>query len=256
MIPSSARYQRVREVDNPSQHGEETVQHAIELVEATPEEDVSVINPLANQSSSSNRRKNEDSGPKFSVKVLLKESQFEVTNMTAETTIGEFKNAISQQCDIIPDRQRLIFAGKQLKPDDKTLSFFKVVSNSSVHLFPLPAQHIRVPTATPLTASSSNTSSTDRPTAATPTNSNNESTAYLFTSLGSVFASSENEEAVRRSAHTHTPAHFDPTISQSSREVRLWCVLLIFLSFMTLFNNFTYFTATGTYSSNCFLSIS
>jgi hypothetical protein len=39
--------------------------------------------------------------------------------------------------------------------------------------------------------------------------------------------------------------HFDPDISQISREVKFWCVILIFLSSFTLFNIFTFVTTNG-----------
>lgn len=42
-----------------------------------------------------------------------------------------------------------------------------------------------------------------------------------------------------------TPAHYDPYVLQTGREIKMWCVLLIFLSAISLFNNLSYFSATG-----------
>lgn len=44
--------------------------------------------------------------------------------------------------------------------------------------------------------------------------------------------------------------HYDPQIGQSSREVKLWSLVLLFLSGMTLFNNISFFTSTGRFGSS------
>lgn len=148
----------------------------------------------------------------FSVKVLLKEKSYEVGNLTSGTTIGELKTAIEAVTSIAPPFQRLIAAGKQLKPDTKTLAEFKIVAGSSVHLFPLPP-----PTAAPVATQVDGSSS--RPI--------------------SVAASAAAD------GDGHLPVHFDPEVNQTAREVRLWCLILMFLSGMTLFNNLSYMSATG-----------
>ena len=43
--------------------------------------------------------------------------------------------------------------------------------------------------------------------------------------------------------------HLDPVISQHCRDVRLWSVILVFLSSMTLFNYISYALSTGNHCS-------
>jgi len=61
-----------------------------------------------------------------------------MNNIQQDSTILQLKESIAVITTIVPIRQRLIFSGKQLKPDDKTISSFKIIDNSSIHLFPLP----------------------------------------------------------------------------------------------------------------------
>lgn len=148
----------------------------------------------------------------FNIKVLLKESSHIFSNLHPGSTVLELKNAIEAKFEVPPARQRLIFAGKQLKPDDKQLSFFKVTNNASIHLFPIP-----IPTAVSVPVASD--SSTNNP-------------------LQYTTATAMND-------FHHSPIYFDPFVTQTTREVRLWCIILIFLSGMTLFNNISYMTTTG-----------
>lgn len=147
----------------------------------------------------------------FNIKVLLKESSHTVSHLLPSSTVLELKNAIDAKFEVPPARQRLIYAGKQLKPDDKQLSFFKIPDNASVHVFPIP-----IPTAV-----SVSDSSTHNP--------------LQFTT------------ATAMNDFHHSPIYFDPFVTQTTREVRLWCIILIFLSGMTLFNNVSYMTTTGNF---------
>ena len=148
----------------------------------------------------------------FNIKVLLKESSHIFSSLKPTSTVLELKNAIESKFEVPPARQRLIYAGKQLKPDDKQLSFFKISNNASIHLFPIP-----LPTAVSVPVASE--SSTQNP-------------------LQFATATAMND-------FHHSPIYFDPYVTQTTREVRLWCIILIFLSGMTLFNNVSYMTTTG-----------
>lgn len=172
-----------------------------------------ISNPIQNPASTVN-----DGKPAFlSIKVLLREQVFEITGLSQTDTVGRLKEFIASATEVPTNRQRLIFSGRSLTPEDKTLSFFNIPNHGSIHLFPLPAisPATAVPTAT--VGDSASTATNVRPT-------NN--------------LSFDAEEMP-------TPMHFDSTIQQHSREVRMWSLLLLFLSTMALFNNVSYYSATG-----------
>lgn len=82
---------------------------------------------------------------KLKLKVLLKEKSFDIF-CAENATVLQLKQEIFSQTDIPAIQQRLIFSGRQLKPDEKQLSSFKIINNSPIHLFPLPsAQAIVAP---------------------------------------------------------------------------------------------------------------
>lgn len=156
----------------------------------------------------------------FSVKILLKETNIQLPGLTDLTTVGELKIEIEKLTNIAVKSQRLIFAGKQLKADEKTMKSFSIVGNSSIHLFPIPPKPTEIvgdaPTATPI---------------ATPSTMNSLSNLIL----PSYPAGVNNDLSI----------HLDPEISQHCREVRLWSVILVILSSMTLFNYISYALSTG-----------
>eukprot|EP01035_Chromulina_nebulosa_P028607 gene28607-37804_t len=148
---------------------------------------------VADSSSFDQRKDDNEIFKKLKLKVLFKEKSFDIF-CAENVTVLQLKQEIFSQTDIPEIQQRLIFSGRQLKPDEKQLTSFKIINNSPIHLFPLPsAQAIVVP---------------------------------------EVVLPGDN------------PMHFDPNISQISREVKFWCVILIFLSSFTLFNIFTFVTST------------
>jgi hypothetical protein len=140
--------------------------------------------------------------------------------LSESTRVAELKNSIEAVTTVPTAQQRLICAGKQLKPDTKTLVEFKVTPGSSIHLFPLPPPAQAVPVANAVEGASTF----------------NPITAHGV-SAGSA--------AVATGDVVHRPIHFDPQINQTSREVKLWCLILMFLSGMTLFNNLSFVSATG-----------
>ena len=193
MLSGNSGYQRIGTQDGPSTE--------MTAIPSAPPSEGEVTNPMGAAAKET-----------FSVKVLLKEKSYEVGNLASDTTIGELKTAIEAVTSISPPFQRLIAAGKQLKPDTKTLAEFKIVAGASVHLFPLPP-----PTAAPVATQVDGSSG--RPISVSAT------------------AAVDGDG--------HQPIHFDPEINQTAREVRLWCLILMFLSGMTLFNNLSYMSATG-----------
>jgi hypothetical protein len=169
----------------------------------------------------------------FTIKVLCKEKTFIVKGINESSTILEMKQHLVSLTEIPIERQQLIMRGKLLKPDDKTLSSLQVVDKSVVHLFPKPAVTPAPPVAIPIVNGASNSASTSAiNVTANPLHRDNTSTPSVATQL-------EN----------------DPQISQTGREVRLWCMILMILSAFTLFNNLSYFGATGNFGNGVLDSI-
>ncbi|KAL0422986.1 UNVERIFIED_CONTAM: Ubiquitin domain-containing protein DSK2b [Sesamum latifolium] len=86
-------------------------------------------------------------GSKFSVKTTL------------DSTVGEFKALLAQNCDVPADQQRLIYKGRILK-DDQTLISYGLQADHTVHMVRGSAPAASPPTPTPAPASSGNTNST------------------------------------------------------------------------------------------------
>lgn len=81
---------------------------------------------------------------KLKLKVLLKEKSFDIY-CAENVTVLQLKQEIFSQTDIPEIQQRLIFSGRQLKPEEKQLSSFKIINNSPIHLFPLPSAQAIAP---------------------------------------------------------------------------------------------------------------
>ena len=157
----------------------------------------------------------------FTLKILLKETNLQLPGLSDLTTVGQLKIEIEKLTNVAVNSQRLIFAGKQLKADEKTLKSFNIVENSSIHLFPIPIR--------PPEASGENAVAAPLAVAvAVPSTMN--SLSYMIYRQGD-----NNDQSI----------HLDPVISQHCRDVRLWSVILVFLSSMTLFNYISYALSTG-----------
>ncbi|XP_011088701.1 ubiquitin domain-containing protein DSK2b-like [Sesamum indicum] len=89
-------------------------------------------------------------GSKFSVKTTL------------DSTVGEFKALLAQNCDVPAEQQRLIYKGRILK-DDQTLISYGLQADHTVHMVrgsaPAASPPTPTPTPTPAPASSGNTNS-------------------------------------------------------------------------------------------------
>ena len=111
--------------------------------------------------------------------------------------------------------QRLIFSGKHLSPDNKQLNDFNISSQSSIHLFPRP------------------TAATSVEQDSNPARSRILRVQRVSHPPGGAFADYESV-GERTGVHATVP------------EVRLWCYILFFYSFMTLFNHLSFLINTGT----------
>jgi hypothetical protein len=147
------------------------------------------------------------------LKILLKEKIFEIKGIECSNNISYLKKEIFKVTGISVNLQRLIFNGKHLRQDDELISKFNIKNNSSIHLFPIPINQTPV-TAVPL---------------AVPASSNRSSLSISSRHLYSA--------AVRENAQMS----LDPEISISSREVRLWSLILIMLSGIAIFNNLSFY---------------
>lgn len=154
-----------------------------------------------------------DSG--FGIKILLKEQCLHLNGLFDQTTISQFKIEVEKLTNVAVGSQRLIFSGKPLKIDEKTLKDYNIVESSSVHLFPIP---LKDPSAV---------------------------ATEIITSTGNPINALTQPSSSSYAIEIQHPINFDPRISQHCREVKLWSILLLFLSSMTLFNNFSYFFSTG-----------
>ncbi len=169
----------------------------------------------------------------FMIKVLCKERTYEVRGINETTSIMNLKRKLVELSDIPTERQQLIMKGKLLKPEDKTLKFFGVVDKSVVHLFPKPAVVPSPPVAIPVATGNENTASMVNVTANPLHHNIGTSPSPLVT----------------------VQPQNDPYINQTGREVRLWCMILMILSAFTLFNNLSYFGATGNFGNGVLDSI-
>lgn len=74
----------------------------------------------------------------INVIVKWKEASYSI-NILKNATVLDLKSKIENATDISKDRQRLIFSGKSLKPDNSLLLSYKLVDGSVIQLFPLNA---------------------------------------------------------------------------------------------------------------------
>jgi large subunit ribosomal protein L40e/small subunit ribosomal protein S27Ae/ubiquitin C len=54
--------------------------------------------------------------------------------VSEEDTVGTLKQKVLDKEGVPVDQQRLVFAGKQMDPDDATLKSYNIQENNTVHL--------------------------------------------------------------------------------------------------------------------------
>ena len=149
--------------------------------------------------------------------------------------LTDLKNAVTKRTEIPITGQRLIFSGKHLNPESKLLSDFNISSGASIHLFP---RLVQAPSTSSATTEADEAVGTSGQTTRilrvsrmqTPTQG-----AGIFSDYNTLGA---NAAGGPRSLHTTVP------------EVRLWCYILFFSSFMTLFNHLSFIINTGKASTH------
>lgn len=154
---------------------------------------------------------------KLSIRLICKEKSHELKISDFNMKVSELKPLVSEIFGCPIDSLRLIFNGKLLV-DSKTLLSFGIQDHSCIHVFPkpnvLPDQYgTTLPVATNPSTSSQNI--------------NNVTNALPLTSS---FVIAENA-----GAHNHQPIQFDPTVSRTGREVKIWSYILLITSSYRLF---------------------
>jgi len=76
------------------------------------------------------------------IKLFYKEQKIDLQDVSTAITIAGLKERITIATEVPAARQRLIFNGRQLKPDDRTLQAFGIGENAYIHLFPMPENFI------------------------------------------------------------------------------------------------------------------
>lgn len=189
---------------------------------------------VALESGSTMSKANEENGS-FHIKILVKEQHHDVKGITASMTVAQLKLAVEVVTQIPPSQQRLIFAGKPLRPDDKLLSTFNISRSSTIHLFPIPV-------AVPAPANQSQTGVFAS--ILNPLQPNTQPGAVQATNVHPTGGRGMGMDPV-----SHLPIHFDPVISQHAREIRLWSYILVFLSSITLVNNISFMLSSGEWNT-------
>ncbi len=135
------------------------------------------------------------------LKIMCKEKVYFV-KVNGTQTIDDLKGVIETASNVLKIHQRLIFNGKLLKNNNELVSFHNINNESTLHLFPIM----------------------------------NRTTTIED---GIIQPESSNISSNQSNLMPQYPVVVDPTILQTLREVKLWSLILVFVSSMSLFNNVT-----------------
>lgn len=170
------------------------------------------------------------------VYVMFKERKLTVNVPSLSSSLLEFKMAIERASEVPVAQQRLVRAGKMLKDLQSSLSELEVIEGCTVHLFPIPQAVAR-----PVNSGGVRTASQAQNVTGVATTSN---------------TSDEHVPGALLPHHVESPQfrivrgeepHLNPWFQNTCREVQMWSMILMVLSFFTLFNNLNIFMATGEY---------
>jgi hypothetical protein len=172
--------------------------------------------------------------------ILYKEKKLSVSVPDRpDTTVLDLKDAIHIITEIPPVQQRLLFAGKRLAPDNRTLSFFKVSVQSPIHLFPTLVPQVSsnqngIPSAVPITATSSSRSSTTGANA-------------IHVQGNPMHGNHNSASSIQLSSTAVTTAYNDNNapIGAYCESVRYYSRLLLFLSYLSIFSTVMVFLDQG-----------
>lgn len=165
--------------------------------------------------------------------------------------ISELKTIIESISEVPTTQQRLIFKGRSVQPDDKTIDSFNIVDGSVIHLFPIPIAHANaVPnndSATATTTGGGNTAAVASP-------------LHVSIDINSPDTGTGNEEDEYNMPQDdayiqRTPIEMNPFVNHTCREVRLWSIILIMLSILTIANNLSAFLTTGDFGNTMLDSV-
>lgn len=135
------------------------------------------------------------------LRIMCKEKVYFV-KVNGTQTIDELKNVIETASNVLKINQRLIFNGKLLKNSNELVSFHNINNDSTLHLFPMM----------------------------------NRATTIEDGIIQPEVSNFSGNQPTLMPQH---PAVVDPTILQTLREVKIWSLILLFISSMSLFNNVT-----------------
>ena len=196
----------------------------------------------------------------YSIKILFKEQAKEVVIGKGES-LHSLKAAVHRVTSVEVARQRLIFQGKILSPNESSIEALNIKNGSSIHLFPTQQQQ---PSPSVINGGSNEASSAvntatfghgRRPF------SSSEALDMLMIAINDLRheqqqgrANRSDSDPRRQQVILHDML-FDPEMDQTLRDIKAWSLLLIFLSSFSVFNNVTYFLSYGNFGNNLFDSI-
>jgi hypothetical protein len=152
----------------------------------------------------------------FSVRILSGQKQIHLDGLMRSNTVGELKELLqaTPESDNLPsNQQRLICKGRELKPDSHPVSSFGVEPECVIHLFKRPPPSVVAELV------------------AAPT------TAVQALPTADVVSDVEGSQRINRiQQHNASSA----ALHEAAKDVRIWCMILLFLSTMSAVDIFTY----------------
>lgn len=174
----------------------------------------------------------------YKLKVLCKEKAHNITNINSKSTVAQLKNVIFTEVGISVDCQRLIFNGKLLNEDNKTIESYGVHSDGVIHLFP------RLPIAN---STPSNTPPNTVVVSAENVNPMHDYGPTSGSTFGAPTATFSNPLARPHMAAWH---QYDANVSRSGEDVKAWSYLLLLTSSFRFFGIVSSIIATGAFGVN------